>query len=90
MKKKNYNCPGEMTISLIGGKWKVIILYNLRKKPKRFGELIRLSPGINASTLTKNLKDLEESGLISHTIIGSDKTEGVEYALTEIGFSMKP
>lgn len=90
MKKKQFNCPAEMTIQLIGGKWKTILLYHLRKNPKRFGELRKLSPGISAATLTKELRDFEQSGIISRTKIGKEKFNGVEYALTKKGESLKP
>ena len=90
MKKKKFNCPAEMTIQLIGGKWKAILLYNLRKGPKRFGELRRLSPGITQATLTKELRDLEESGILARSPIGRDRLAGVEYSLTEKGHSLKP
>lgn len=90
MKKKSYNCPGELTVSLIGGKWKVILIYNLRKEALRFGELKRRSPGITAATLTAQLRELEDSGLIKKSLIGSDKLSGVQYALTPKGDSLRP
>jgi DNA-binding HxlR family transcriptional regulator len=79
-----------MTISLIGGKWKAILIYNLRKGSKRFGELRRLSPGITQATLTQQLRELEKSGLVSRKAIGRDRLAGVEYSLTERGESLKP
>lgn len=88
--KTKYNCPAEMTMSLIGGKWKVILIYNLRRGPKRFGELKRLSPGITAATLTQQLRELEELKLVSRATIGADRLAGVEYSLTEKGESLKP
>jgi DNA-binding HxlR family transcriptional regulator len=88
--KMKYNCPAEMTISLIGGKWKAILLYNLRRGPKRFGELKRRSPGITPATLTQQLKQLEDVNLIERRAVGKDKLEGVEYALTERGESLRP
>lgn len=88
--KMKYNCPAEMTMSLLGGKWKVILVYNLRKGPKRFGELKRLSPGITASTLTQQLREMEDMQFVSRNAVGKDKLEGVEYALTEKGESLKP
>jgi DNA-binding HxlR family transcriptional regulator len=90
MKKKKFNCPAEMTVHLIGGKWKAILIYNLRKGAKRFGELRRLSPGITAATLTGQLRELEECGLVSRQQIGRERLSGVEYALTVKGESMKP
>jgi len=90
MAKKKFNCPAEMTIHLIGGKWKSILLYNLRKSPKRFGELRRLSPGITQSMLAKELKELEASGLVQRFALSRDRLAGVEYSLTSKGESLKP
>lgn len=90
MEKRKFNCPAEMTIHLMGGKWKAILLYNMRKGPKRFGELRRLSPGITPATLTKELKDLEKSGIVRRFEISRDRLDGVEYSLTSKGESLKP
>ncbi len=90
MKKARYNCPAEMTLQLIGGKWKAILLYNLRKSSLRFGELRRLSPGITAATLSAQLRELEESGLVLRSEISPAPKLAVEYALTERGESLKP
>ena len=79
-----------MTLSLIGGKWKAILLYNLRKGSKRFGELKRLSPGITSATLTTSLKELERAGLITRSVRGGDRLNGVDYDLSERGASLKP
>jgi DNA-binding HxlR family transcriptional regulator len=90
MKKKKFNCPAELTLSLIGGKWRAILLYNLRKKPHRFGDLKRHSPGITPAVLTKELRFLETAGLVRRRKIGPDRADGVEYALTERGETLKP
>lgn len=90
MTKRKYNCPAEMTVALVGGKWKAILLYNLRRGPKRFGELRRLSPGISQAVLTKELKDLEGAGLVSRFAIARERTAGVEYSLTARGESLRP
>lgn len=90
MKKRAFNCPAEMTISLIGGKWKAILLYNLRKGPIRFGELRRFSPGISHATLSEQLRELEESGLVSRKVLSPSPNLAVEYSLTERGESLKP
>lgn len=90
MKKQKFNCPAEMTLQLIGGKWKAILLYNLRRGAVRFGELKRRSPGITRATLSTQLRELESSGLIYRTVIGRDPLSGVEYGLTARGESLKP
>jgi DNA-binding HxlR family transcriptional regulator len=90
MKKKEFNCPAEMTSSLIDGKWKLVLLYNLRKGAKRFGNLKRLCPGITPTTLAKQLKELEENRLVERTEIHAGALPAVEYKLTERGESLKP
>ncbi|WP_413561222.1 winged helix-turn-helix transcriptional regulator [Bdellovibrio sp. HCB209] len=89
-KKRKFNCPAELTATLLQGKWKVILLYNLRKSPKRFGELRRLTPGITQATLTKQLKEMEAAGLVSRSVLGKEKISGVEYELTPQGAELKP
>jgi DNA-binding HxlR family transcriptional regulator len=88
--KKRFNCPAEMTSSLISGKWRLILLYNLRKKEKRFGELKRLCPGITPTTLAKELRKLEELLLITRKEIYGGAMPAVEYKLTDRGESLKP
>jgi DNA-binding HxlR family transcriptional regulator len=90
MKKRKFNCPAEMTIHLIGGKWKAILIYNMRKGAKRFGELRRLSPGITAATLATQLRELEDAGLVTRKETSPAPRLAVEYALTERGESLKP
>lgn len=88
--KRKFNCPAELTVSLIGGKWKSILIFNLRKGPRRFGDLRRHSPGITPATLTQQLKELEASGLVSRRLEGRDRMAGVSYSLTARGQSLKP
>lgn len=68
----------------------MILIYNLRKSPLRFGELRRRSPGITPAILTSHLKELQEAGLVKRAEIGIDKLNGVEYSLTTKGESLKP
>lgn len=89
-KRRPFNCPAELTLSLIGGKWKAILLYNLRKKAQRFGELRRLSPGITQATLSAQLKELEEAGLVERRVVSPEPRLAVEYSLTARGESLKP
>lgn len=88
--KKTFNCPAELTVSLIGGKWKSILIYNLRRGPRRFGDLKRRSPGITPATLAQQLRELEASGLVARKQVGKDRIDGVSYALTAKGQSLKP
>lgn len=90
MLKRKFNCPAELTVLLIGGKWKAILLYNLRRGPLRFGELQRRSPGITRAILTLQLRELVRNGLVHRAAIGRDPLSGVEYSLTPKGESLKP
>lgn len=88
--KRRFNCPGELAVSLIDGRWKLIVLYNLRRGSLRFGELRRRSPGITAATLSTQLRELEKNDLVKKSLIGKDKLAGVEYTLTARGQSLRP
>lgn len=87
MTKKNYNCPGEMTIDLIGGKWKVIVLWLLRKGPQRSGKLKSRMPGITSTAFSKAVRELEEAGLIKRIVKGTYPLE-VSYSLSARGESL--
>ena len=69
MQNHTLQCPVTTALSVIGGKWKVIILWHLKEGGvKRFGELQRLVRGISQKMLTQELRDLEESGLVSRKV----------------------
>ncbi len=82
-------CPVTTALSVIGGKWKVIILWHLQDGVKRFGELQRQVKGISQKMLTQELRDLEETGLVSRKVYPVVPPK-VEYSLTETGWSLKP
>ncbi|WP_432651815.1 winged helix-turn-helix transcriptional regulator [Huintestinicola sp.] len=82
-------CPVETTLMLIGDKWKVLILRDLRSGTKRFGELKRSVTGISQKVLTSNLRDMEENGLVTREVF-PEVPPRVEYTLTELGMSMSP
>ncbi|MBE7128480.1 winged helix-turn-helix transcriptional regulator [Bacillus mycoides] len=88
MKKENDNRI-EVVSKVIGGKWKVYILYHLTRGPIRTGELKRLVTGITQKVLTEQLKELEKDGLISRKVYNQVPPK-VEYSLTEHGESLKP
>lgn len=76
--------------SVIGGKWKILILWYITfYKVQRFGELMRRLDGITQSTLTKQLRELENDGFI-HREIYKEIPPKVEYTLTELGESFVP
>jgi DNA-binding HxlR family transcriptional regulator len=83
------SCPVEQTIALLGSKWKLLILRELFKGTKRFGELSRGVPGISQKMLTQQLRQMEEDNLI-HRKVYAEVPPRVEYSLTEIGKSLSP
>lgn len=87
--KKTVRCPVETTITAIGGRWKVLVIHHLLEGTKRFGELTRLLKGISARTLTKQLRELEDSGIINR-YVHQQIPPKVEYSLTTLGRNLKP
>src|SRR5260370_22659403 len=85
----NDDCPIEATLDIVGGKWKVLILFYLRQGTVRFGELQRLTPKITQRMLTLQLRELEEDGVI-HREVYRQVPPKVEYSLTEFGKSLEP
>ena len=88
MLKTLTDCPVEYTATLIGNKWKIIILRDLLTGTKRYSELTRSVVGISAKVLTENLKDLERAGIISRTVYPVVPPK-VEYSLTKKGKDLK-
>ena len=82
-------CPVETTLTLIGDKWKVLILRDLMPGTKRFGELKKSVGNVSQKVLTAQLRAMEESGLLTRTVY-AEVPPRVEYALSELGLSMKP
>ncbi len=82
-------CPVATTVQLIGSKWKLLIIRNLRMRPWRFNELKKDLDGISQKVLTDSLRSMEEDGLITRTVYPEVPTR-VEYALSELGQSMSP
>ena len=82
-------CPVATTVSLIGSKWKLLILRNLLARPWRFNELKKNLEGISQKVLTDSLRSMEKDGLITRTVY-AEVPPRVEYALSELGESMRP
>lgn len=82
-------CPVATTVSLIGSKWKLLILRNLLARPWRFNELKRDLAGISQKVLTDSLRSMEADGIITRTVY-PEVPPRVEYALSELGESMRP
>ena len=83
------DCPVATTVQLIGNKWKLLILRNLLTRPWRFNEMLRSIPGISQKVLTDNLRAMEKDGIIVRTVF-PEVPPRVEYALSELGESMRP
>ncbi|NOU84652.1 transcriptional regulator [Paenibacillus sp. LMG 31460] len=85
---KTYNTAVEVTLEVIGGKWKPVILFHLTFGTKRNGELMNLMPTVTQKVLTQQLRELEEDGVVTR-ISYNQVPPKVEYELTEYGWSLK-
>ena len=83
------DCPVATTVSLIGSKWKLLIMRNLLVRPWRFNELQRSLDGISQKVLTDSLRSMEEDGILTRTVY-PEVPPRVEYALSDLGESMRP
>ena len=83
------DCPVQTTVQLIGSKWKLLIVRNLLARPWRFNELHKSLAGISQKVLTDSLRSMEEDGIITRTVY-PEVPPRVEYALSELGESMRP
>lgn len=82
-------CPVATTVSLIGSKWKLLIMRNLMARPWRFNELQRDLEGISQKVLTDSLRSMEADGIVARTVY-PEVPPHVEYSLSELGESMRP
>ena len=82
-------CPVATTVALIGSKWKLLIMRNLLARPWRFNELKRDLEGISQKVLTDSLRSMEADGIITRTVY-PEVPPRVEYALSDLGESMRP
>ena len=82
-------CPITNSLKLIGGKWKIAIIYNLMKGPIRFGELKKVLSPITQQMLTKQLRELERDQIINRKVYEVVPPK-VEYSLTNMGLSLRP
>lgn len=82
-------CPVATTVSLIGSKWKLLIMRNLLMRPWWFNELRKSLDGISQKVLTDSLRSMEEDGLVVRTVYAEVPLR-VEYALSPLGESMQP
>ena len=87
--EREEKCPVTYCISVIGGKWKPIIIYRIARGNNRFGKLLRRIPGINRQMLSKQLRELENDGILKRKIY-KEIPPRVEYSITELGESLFP
>ncbi len=83
------SCPVDTTLRVIGGRWKALILYNLRGGPRRFNELRRLIPAVTQRMLTQHLRELEADGILTrhvHAVV----PPRVDYAISAQGRTILP
>jgi DNA-binding HxlR family transcriptional regulator len=89
LRGNKFHCAMDVTMHFIGGKWKTVVLWYLRKEKKRFGELKKLIPDITEKMLSLQLKTLEEDGVVKRTIYPEVPLR-VEYELTDFGKTLIP
>ncbi len=89
MIKTYTDCPVEYTASLLGNKWRPLILRELLEGTKRYNELTRNIVGVSAKVLTENLRALEDSGILVRTVY-PEVPPRVEYSLTDKGWQLQP
>ena len=83
-----FGCPVELALSLIGGKWKTILIARLKQGPLRYGELRRMVPDLADKVLTQRLRELETDGFVQR--ISASDNGAMRYALTDRGTSLSP
>lgn len=90
VRNKLYPCTLSIAMDLVGGKWKAVMLYHLKGDSKRYNELRKEMPGVTERTLSLQLKQLEEDGLILRQVYGEKPPIKVVYSLTDFGKSCIP
>ncbi|MGN7824068.1 winged helix-turn-helix transcriptional regulator [Chitinophaga sp. 22536] len=90
MNGKLYPCTVSLTMDLVGGKWKAVILYHLKEGPKRYNELRKEMPSVTEMTLSLQLKQLEKDGLVARKVQGKKPPIKVVYSLTDFGKTLVP
>lgn len=90
-KGKEYPCCTSLTMGIIGGKWKAVILYHLKSSASlRYHELRKRMPTVTERTLSLQLKTLEKDGIVRRKVYTSKPPLRVEYSLTELGVTLIP
>lgn len=89
-KGKEYPCCASLTMGIIGGKWKTVILFHLIDGTLRYNELRKEMPSVTERTLSLQLKTLEEDGIVKRKVYTSKPPLKVEYSLTDLGKTLIP
>lgn len=89
-KGKEYPCSTSLTMGIIGGKWKTVILFYLLEGKLRYNELRKEIPTVTERTLSLQLKTLEKDGIIKRKVYTSKPPLKVEYSLTDLGKTLIP
>jgi DNA-binding HxlR family transcriptional regulator len=89
MKASATKCPAEFTLAMIGGRWKIPIVFHLLAGPKRFSDLARSLTGVSQKMLTQQLREMERNGLVMRQVYPQVPPK-VEYSLTVLGASLRP
>jgi DNA-binding HxlR family transcriptional regulator len=90
MKRKPvFECPVNATLHVIGGRWKILVIYHLTDGIARFNELQRAVPGISKRVLAQQLRQLERDGIVARKVYDQSPPR-VEYSLTDFGRTLEP
>jgi len=89
MKAKGSECPAEFTLAMIGGRWKIPLIFHLMDGPRRFSELSRALAGVSQKMLTQQLREMERNGLVERKVYAQVPPR-VDYELTARGKTLKP
>jgi len=87
---KEYPCCASLTMGIIGGKWKTVIIYHLIAGKKRYNELRKDMPSVTERTLSLQLKTLESDGVVRRKVYTTKPPLKVEYSLTDFGKTLIP
>ncbi len=89
MRALNHDLPVKITLDVIGGKWKPLIIYHLEKDTMRFSQLKNVISGITQKMLTAQLREMEKDRIVARKVYAQVPPK-VEYSLTEYGLTLKP
>ncbi|HMI06203.1 MAG TPA: winged helix-turn-helix transcriptional regulator [Flavobacterium sp.] len=85
-----YPCTTSITMDYIGGKWKMVILFHLKNGKRRYNELRKTMPMVTERTLSLQLKQMEEDGIVKREVLNEKPPLKVEYSLTDFGKTLIP